>query len=69
MFGHMLTMHPTYQAKNDDFGIRVLETCKEEANLKIAEPIEIRNRKPALNKNMSSWRLLHPVPYSSSYDL
>ena len=47
---HMLMMHPTSQDKNDDFEIKILDTCKDEANLRITESIEIRNRKPALNK-------------------
>ena len=63
---HILTEHNDVQPKNDDFQIHILQTCKDEANLRITESIEIRNRKPALNKNTSSWRLLHPVPYSSS---
>ena len=36
---HMLTMHPTHQAKNDDFEIKILETCEDEANLRITESI------------------------------
>ena len=65
---HMLIVptSPTSQAKNDDFEIKILDSCKDEANLKITESIEITNNKKSLNKNMSSWRLLKPVPYSSS---
>ena len=62
---HMLLEHPNMQAKNENFEISILHTCKDEANLKITESIEIRNKKPALNKNTFSWRLLQPVPYSS----
>ena len=62
---HMLSEHPDMQAKNENFDISILHTCKDEANLKITESIEIRNKKPALNKNTFSWRLLQPVPYSS----
>ncbi|XP_043217474.1 uncharacterized protein LOC122379376 [Amphibalanus amphitrite] len=64
---HILTAHPTAQPMNTDFEISILHRCKDEANLLITESIEIRNKKPALNKNTSSWRLLHPVPYTSSY--
>ena len=47
---HMLAMHPNHQAKNDDFEIKIWETFKDEASLRITESIEIRNRRPALNK-------------------
>ena len=63
---HVLMAHTNLTPKNDDFKVRILHTCKDEANLRITESIEIRNRKPALNKNTSSWYLLHPVPYTSS---
>jgi len=63
---HILATHPDTQPKNDDFEIKIVHTCKDEANLRITESIEIRNTKPALNKNTSSWRLLYPVPYSSN---
>ena len=63
---HVLAVHNDIQPKNEDFEICILHTCKDEANLRITESIEIRNQKPALNKNTSSWRLLHPVPYSSA---
>ena len=62
---HMLSEHPNTQSKNEDFEISILHTCKDEANLRITESIEIRNKKPALNKNSFSWRLLQPVPYTS----
>ena len=62
---HMLAEHPNTQSKNEDFEISILHTCKDEANLRITESIEIRNKKPALNKNSFSWRLLQPVPYTS----
>ena len=62
---HALTDHNDLQLKNEDFEIAILHTCKDEANLRITESIEIRNCKPALNKNTSSWRLLNPLPYSS----
>ena len=62
---HMLAEHPDTQSKNEDFEISILHTCKDEANLRITESIEIRNKKPALNKNSFSWRLLQPVPYTS----
>ena len=62
---HILQAHPDMQPQNDNFEICILQTCKDEANLKITESIEIRNRKPALNKNSSSWRLLHPLSYAS----
>ena len=62
---HVLSEHSTIHIGNGDFSIGILHTCKDEANLRITESIEIRNRHPALNKNTLSWRLLNPVPYSS----
>ena len=61
---HMLTEHPNTQPRNEHFEISILHTCKDEANLMITESIEIRNKRPTLNKNSFSWRLLPPVPYS-----
>ena len=63
---HVLAEHQNTQPKNDDFQIEILHICKDEANLMITESIEIRNRRPALNKNSFSWRLLNPVPYTSA---
>ena len=52
---------------NDTFKIRLLHThIKDAAQLKITESLEIRNRRPAINKNSTSWKLIAPLQVNYS---
>ena len=44
-------------------GIEILKVCKDVADVKICESIEIRNKKPQLNIMSSSWSLIKPAQY------
>ena len=46
--------------------IEILQVCKDTAELKITESIHIRNQRPSLNTQTSSWRLIPPVQYTTS---
>ena len=61
---HFMTCHPNIKIDHHTLTISILQVCKDMAELKIAESIEIRNHKPALNIMSSSWALIKPVPYS-----
>ena len=59
---HVKDKHPDATITNDMFKIKLLHThIKDAAQLKIIESLEIRNRKPAINKNSASWRLIAPI--------
>ena len=56
--------HEQAEISENTLSISILQICKDIAELKIAESIEIRNHKPVLNIMTSSWTLIKPVPYS-----
>ena len=60
---HVTRMHPSCTISSTSFKISIERVCKDVADLKIAESVEIRNQKPCLNTQTSSWPLLHPPPY------
>ena len=61
---HFTKCHSESKIDHSTFTISILQVCKDMAELKIAESIEIRNHKPVLNIMSSSWALIKPVPYS-----
>ena len=61
---HFMNYHADVQIDENTLSISILKICKDTADLKIAESIEIRNRRPSLNIMCSSWALIKPVPYS-----
>ena len=63
---HIASMHPSSSITSTSFSISIEKVCKDVADLKIAESVEIRNQKPNLNTQTSSWPLLQPPPYSPS---
>ena len=62
---HTKEHHSDSQITDTTFTIEILHICKDAAECKIKESLEIRNQKPQINKQVFSWRLLPPVPYSS----
>ena len=60
---HVSYVHPTSTIDDKKFKVSIEKTCKDVPNLKIAESIEIRNQRPQLNTQTSSWPLLYPPPY------
>ena len=61
---HFMKCHEQVEIDENTLSISILQICKDIAELKIAESIEIRNHKPVLNIMTSSWTLIKPVPYS-----
>ena len=61
---HMTQAHPSISITSTSFKISIERVCKDVADLKIAESVEIRNQKPCLNTQTSSWPLIHPPPYT-----
>ena len=61
---HFTQCHPLSHIDHKTFTISILQTCKDMAELKIAESIEIRNRRPLLNIMTSSWTLIKPKSYA-----
>ena len=61
---HFMKCHSDSKIDHNSLTISILQVCRDKAELKIAESIEIRNNKPALNIMSSSWTLIKPVPYS-----
>ena len=61
---HVNFNHPSCSISSSSFKISIERVCKDVADLKIAESVEIRNQKPCLNTQTSSWPLLHPPPYT-----
>ena len=56
----MLNFHPVMEHKdtNDNFSIEILSTTKDNADLKIAESIYIRELKPNMNSILYPWKLI-----------
>ena len=65
---HIARRHPDRTITSTSFKISILveRVFKDVADLKIAESIQIRNQRPNLNTQISSWPLLHPPPYTPS---
>ena len=63
---HRKTSHENKAVTSTSLYIEILQVCKDVAELKIAESIHIRNHRPNLNTQTSSWRLIPPVPYIPS---
>ena len=61
---HVNEKHPSVSITSTSFHISILRVCKDVADLKIAESVEIRNQKPSLNTQVSSWPLIRPPPYA-----
>ena len=61
---HITQMHQSSKVSSTSFKISIEKICKDVADLKITESVEIRNQKPCLNTQNSSWPLLHPPPYT-----
>ena len=61
---HVNEKHPSVSISSTSFKISILRVCKDVADLKIAESVEIRNQKPCLNTQVSSWPLIRPPPYT-----
>ena len=61
---HVQQAHPGSTISSTSFKISIEQVCKDVADLKIAESIEIRNQRPCLNTQTSSWPLIHPPPYT-----
>ena len=61
---HVARTHPTSIVGPESFSVSIEKVCKDVPNLKIAESIEIRNQRPHLNTQTSSWPLLNPPSYT-----
>ena len=61
---HVTLKHPNSSISSTSFTISIERVCKDVADLKIAESIEIRNQRPPMNIQTSSWPLLYPPPYT-----
>ena len=61
---HTALKHPASSIDSSSFSISILRVCKDVADLKISESVEIRNQRPSLNTQTSSWPLLYPPPYT-----
>ena len=61
---HFMLVHANAKVDEISLSISILQVCKDMAELKIVESMEIRNRKPVLNIMSSSWTLIKSVPYS-----
>ena len=56
---HMIACHPDPQTKVDGcFRISILKVCEDGPNRKIAESVFIRDRRPSLNTQTTSWPIL-----------
>ena len=62
---HMKKQHPDINISASTLNIRILRRCKDVASLKITESKYIRDLKPKLNTQQSSWKLISPPPYGS----
>ena len=62
---HTRTHHPTEKITNTTFSLEIICTCKDVAELKITESIEIRKHRPSLNTQTSSWKLIPPLSYNT----
>ena len=61
---HVAYKHPSSSISSTSFQISIQRICKDVADLKIAESVEIRNQRPTLNTQTSSWPLLYPPSYA-----
>ena len=61
---HISKEHPDVSITTESFKISIVRTCKDVADLKIAESLEIRNQRPSLNIQNSSWPLIPPPSYT-----
>ena len=59
---HMRDAHPDTTITNNMLKLKLLHTnLKDAAQMKITESLEIRNRRPTINKNATSWKLVAPM--------
>ena len=63
---HRKRSHDNETVTPTSLTIEILQVCKDVAELKITESIHIRNHRPSLNTQTSSWRLIPPVQYTPS---
>ena len=61
---HVTQRHPSCTITSSSFKISIERVCKDVADLKISESVEIRNQKPCLNTQTSSWPLLQRPSYT-----
>ena len=57
---HIALKHPSSIINSTSLKISIQGICKDVADLKIAESVEIRNQRPTLNTQTASWPLLNP---------
>ena len=62
---HMRQHHSDAIISASSLRVRILRRCKDVAYLKITESKCIRDLKPKLNTQTSSWKILSPPPYGS----
>ena len=62
---HIRNCHPNATITATSLQPRILRRCKDVAALKITESKYIRDLKPSLNTQTSSWKLIAPPPYGS----
>ena len=55
---HVMHEHPELRPEDIDVTARILRVCRDEADRKIAESICIRDARPKINENVTSWQLL-----------
>ena len=55
---HMSTCHPTSPVDEETFKISILRTCEDGPNRKVTESIYIRDTRPELNTQTTSWPLV-----------
>jgi hypothetical protein len=61
---HRQQSHKDEQVTPTSLTIEILQVCKDVAELKITESIHIRNHRPKLNTQVSSWKMIPPVQYT-----
>ena len=64
---HIALKHPSSIINSTSLKISIQRICKDVADLKIAESVEIRNQRPTLNTQTASWPLLNPPSYAPSH--
>ena len=62
---HIRTHHPDNDITTSSMHLQILRKCKDVAELKITESKYIRDHRPKLNTQTSSWKLIAPPPYGS----
>ena len=57
---HFITAHPDYKAegRNIPLSVEILQKTQDHPHRKICESLHIRENKPQLNKNVSSWNIM-----------